>query len=228
MLPCIKMKNNIYLIFILFLLFGCNSNSQVLEYWPNGNNKTEIIVKKGSVKNPQEYVIIAYYNNGEIFKTGEVVNSKEQGTWQYYFADGSLKSKNTYKNGSLDGPFKLFYRNGDLKQEGTYANNQIEKATHYDIYGNQRENIPNIIQPTLEIEPWTLEQIDLMIIECVATQDVNYSNTNNFCDCMIKSLAVQYPFELYSNLSQGETNLAYENLLKDNYCNGIRKEKNAR
>src|SRR5690554_2313625 len=222
------MKNNIYLIFFLFLLFGCTSNSQILDYWPNGNKKTEIIVKKGSIKNPKEYVFISYYNNGEIFKTGEVYNNKEHGLWQYYFADGSLKSENNYKNGMPDGTFKIFYRNGDLKQKGTYTKNQIEEATHYDIYGNQRENTPNTIHLTLEIEPWTLEQIDLMIIECVATQNVNYSNAEDFCDCMIKSIAVQYPFELYSNLSQGESNLAYENLIKDNYCNGIRKTKNAR
>lgn len=222
------MKNNIYLIFFLFLLFGCTSNSHILDYWPNGNKKTEIIVNKGSLKNPQEYVFISYYNNGEIFKTGEVFNNKEQGLWQYYFADGSLKSENNYKNGMPDGTFKIFYRNGDLKQKGTYTNNQIEEATHYDIYGNKRENNPNIIHPTLEIMPWTLEQIDLMIIECVATQSVNYSNPEDFCDCMIKSIAIQYHFELYSNLSQVETNLAYENLIKDNYCNGIRSRNNAR
>lgn len=222
------MKKNIYLILTLFLLLGCTSNSQVLDYWPNGNKKTENIVKKGLVKNPQEYIYISYYNNGKVFKTGDVVNNKEQGTWKYFFADGRLKSENNFKNGKLEGSFKLFYRNGNLKQKGTYVNNQIEEATHYDINGDQRENTPNILHPSLDIEPWTLEQIDLMIIECVTTQNENYSNVDNFCDCMIKSIAIQYSFELYSNLSQNETNLAYENLIKDNYCNGIRKKKNAR
>jgi hypothetical protein len=222
------MRHYLTISFILGLTFSCAEKTRTLEYWPNGNKKTEIIVEKGSADNPEDYIFISYHSNGEIFKTGQVLSGKEQGTWQYYFADGEKKSSSEYVNGILDGPFKIFYRNGGLKQEGVYANNRIEQATHYDLNGNHRENKPNAIHPTFEIEPWTSEQVELMIIECITAQSVGYSNTENFCDCIIKSIAIQYPFELYSNLSQAETNLAYDNIMKDNYCNDIRKEKDAR
>jgi len=210
------------------LTFSCTEKSRIIEYWPNGKKKTEIIAEKGSLENPEEYIFISYHSNGEIFKTGHVLNGQEHGTWRYYFADGGEKSRSEYVNGILDGPFKVFYRNGGLKQEGVYANNRVKQATHYDLSGNQRDSKTNVIHPNLEIEPWTSEQVELMIIECITAQSVAYSNTENFCNCMVKSIAIQYSFKSYSNLSQAETNLAYENMMNDDYCNDIRKEKNAR
>ncbi len=222
------MKNCTIITLIFFLTFGCTNNTRNIDYWPNGKKKTEIIVEKGTAEKPQEYILISYYNNGEIFKTGKVVNGKEQGNWLYYFADGNLKSENEYSNGSLNGQFKTYYRNGIIKQEGSYVSGQLADARHFDKVGKERKNTSNQIQPSLEIEPWTLNQVDLMITECIATQEVNYSNPANFCDCMIKSIAVQYSLEKYSNLSQAETNLAYENMIRDEYCTVLRKEKNAR
>jgi len=46
-----------------------------------------------------------------------IIESMDEGPFQEYFKDGTLKCKGSLKSGSYDGPFEEYYENGQLKEK---------------------------------------------------------------------------------------------------------------
>ena len=59
------------------------------------------------------------------FEEGSVNNGKQEGVWEYYWANGLLGEKGTYKDGKQDGIWKSYDENGQLAVKGTYKNDKL-------------------------------------------------------------------------------------------------------
>jgi hypothetical protein len=55
---------------------------------------------------------------------GKFVDSKKDGIWKMYFANGTVKSEITYTNNRPSGYAKIYYPNGKLQEEGNWENNR--------------------------------------------------------------------------------------------------------
>ena len=66
---------------------------------------TYITVGKENGKGDFKY----FHPNGEIWKTGEMVNGKESGLWTYYYDNGVKSSEGRFTNGLRDGEYNNLY-----------------------------------------------------------------------------------------------------------------------
>ena len=55
-----------------------------------------------------------YWISGIVRSSGELVNNKMNGVWEYYHHNGMLESKHTFKDGEFIGDSFIYYENGEL------------------------------------------------------------------------------------------------------------------
>ncbi len=58
--------------------------------------------------------ITEYWKSGIVRSSGELVNNKMNGIWEYYHHNGMLESKHTFKDGKFIGDSFIYYENGEL------------------------------------------------------------------------------------------------------------------
>jgi antitoxin component YwqK of YwqJK toxin-antitoxin module len=51
---------------------------------------------------------------------GKFIHGKKEGLWTNYFADGTVKRRQTFNNDILNGPYELFHQNGEIFSKGNY------------------------------------------------------------------------------------------------------------
>lgn len=102
----------------------------VTEYYSNGKPKTIVTskngLKEGVERNYNEEGIITaskIFKNGVLISKGIVDEAgMNQGYFEDYYLDGTIKSKGEYKNNKKIGPWLYYYANGEEEQKGTYKN----------------------------------------------------------------------------------------------------------
>nr|HPI44856.1 toxin-antitoxin system YwqK family antitoxin [Tenuifilaceae bacterium] len=94
-------------------------NGAKTDYYDDGYSiEAEYTLKNGKLNG----AIKAYYQNGNIRKTGYFINGKENGLFKEYNEDGSINIEYNMKDGEMNGAIKNYYENGHVKKTGSFLN----------------------------------------------------------------------------------------------------------
>ncbi|WP_421871715.1 CHAT domain-containing protein [Marinoscillum sp.] len=93
-------------------------HGKVLFFHPNGLVHQDVRFAYDSLHGP----ITIYHDNGLVESTGEMVNNKQDGYWEYFYPNGSIQMTVSFENGLANGPFSAYDLNGNLLKEGTLKN----------------------------------------------------------------------------------------------------------
>ncbi len=94
-------------------------NGAKTDYYYDGYSvQAEYTLKNGELNGPLK----SYYRNGNIMKTGNYINGKENGLFKEYNEDGSISIEYTMKDGEMNGPFITYYENGKVESTGNNIN----------------------------------------------------------------------------------------------------------
>ncbi|MDY0314324.1 MAG: hypothetical protein RBR32_04535 [Bacteroidales bacterium] len=78
-----------------------------------------------------------YYDNGNLFMEGLLVNDLREGEWIAYYENGVVWSTGFYENGLKQGKSNVFYENGKLRYTKSYKNDLADGVWYfYDDKGN--------------------------------------------------------------------------------------------
>ena len=92
---CVLIKNNIIL--------------RVKEMYPSSKQ-----IKSKLKRDFDVWEFTEYWISGILRSSGELVNNKINGVWEYYHHNGMLESKHTFKDGKFIGDSFIYYENGEL------------------------------------------------------------------------------------------------------------------
>ncbi len=114
-----NLKKHLCRIGLLFLVFACNKQQEVIEYWANGQPKV--------VKIPTyDGDLFEYYDEkGSKEREGLLAIDRKEKLWTYYYPSGVQRAKITYRDDKKFGLAQTFYPNGQLQSRGAY--NEFEK-----------------------------------------------------------------------------------------------------
>jgi antitoxin component YwqK of YwqJK toxin-antitoxin module len=183
----------------------------VHDYYENGNLKSIGVFENG--KGDFKY----FHPNGEIWKTGEMINGKESGFWTYYFDNGVKSSEGGFNNGLRNGEYKRYYETGELMETGTYSSNVIINSTHYLKNGQIDKEITEYFKKHRNHIPWTDEQRQAIISECVNDKlKINQNRGDDYCYCMTQKLELFWSYNDYLKATDYE----YQEIIKiiDKLC----------
>ena len=79
----------------------------------------------------------SFYNNGQIEKTGELINDQKQGLWTHYYENGLKRLQANFKNDKYDGVWIEWYENGQIAEEGEYKNGEYLVFNFWSADGSQ-------------------------------------------------------------------------------------------
>jgi len=90
-----------------------------------------IVDKKGKRQGSWTY----FYKNGTVKSTGSYKSSRRVGNWNFYHSNGSLEQKGAYNSkGKIDGEWIWFYENGNILRKENFKNGKEEGLfVEYDI-----------------------------------------------------------------------------------------------
>ncbi|MFP5469988.1 MAG: toxin-antitoxin system YwqK family antitoxin [Bacteroidia bacterium] len=81
-----------------------------------------------------------YYDNGQITRTGEVVNSLNEGVWTWFHKNGNLQIQGEFKQGKRVGKWKRYDEKSRLVTEWNYENGKLNgEFIEFDTLGNISE-----------------------------------------------------------------------------------------
>jgi hypothetical protein len=196
----------VLLFFLIIILSACESNkSYVISKWEDGSKRVEYIITKGTEDNPIDFEYFAYYRNGNVFKTGQVKNKKEEGVWKFYYLDNKIKSEGNFIEGVKEGDFITYYRTGEPEQKGKYKQGEVIELSVYNRDGTPISN--QEIQKNLIIEntkDWTDEQLFEMKMECEMSLITLFENGADYCNCFIDSVSRFMNFDEFYYLTERE------------------------
>ena len=61
-----------------------------------------------------------YHPTGELAANGRVEGDRREGTWQFWYPDGTPQASRVYTAGQLDGPFRAWHGGGEVSVSGAY------------------------------------------------------------------------------------------------------------
>ena len=94
-------------------------NGAKTDYYYDGYSiQAEYTLKNGLLNG----TLKSYYQNGNLKKTGNYINGKENGLFKEYNEDGSINIEYSMKDGEMNGAFKTYYENGQVKKTGGFLN----------------------------------------------------------------------------------------------------------
>lgn len=94
-------------------------NGAKTDYYYDGYSiQAEYTLKNGLLNG----TLKSYYQNGNLKKTGNYINGKENGLFKEYNEDGSINIEYSMKDGVMNGAFKTYYENGQVKKIGSFLN----------------------------------------------------------------------------------------------------------
>ncbi len=103
------------------------------------NYVSEKLQAIGFFKDGQPYGKWDFYSDkdGRLTGIGEFTDNRaENGRWEWYHYDGSLKEVAFYNNGKLEGKNKVYHSNGQLYIDANYVNNELEgRYLQYNRHG---------------------------------------------------------------------------------------------
>lgn len=82
-----------------------------------------------------------FYEDGNLRIEGfESENGRRDGTWRYYYPDGTLWSLGDFSNGLRHGRAVVYYENGQIRYSGQYQNDkEMGEWVFYDTTGKKIE-----------------------------------------------------------------------------------------
>jgi TonB family protein len=131
-------KTRFKIVFFALLGFGLTINAQQFTdtlFYNRYQEKVESpdsngfyrVISIDSTSNFQ-FLVKDFYANGQLKMSGTFRSlnpDKMNGTFKYYYSNGTLYKQCKYANNILSGSFKLWYENGKPKQECTYLNDNL-------------------------------------------------------------------------------------------------------
>jgi len=93
------MKTKIAFLYVI-LLFSCTSPHVELKYYEGTDVVKEERIYRLENRGTHEY--IGYYPNGQIQERGMIIDSKKEGTWERWYADGIFRGEIEYVTGEED------------------------------------------------------------------------------------------------------------------------------
>jgi len=80
----------------------------------------DVIIKFQVVNGRKNGYFTSYYLDGQIEKSGFVINDENVGVWKYYYSGGQLESEGSFDDNIPEGKWISYYPNGSKKCEGDY------------------------------------------------------------------------------------------------------------
>jgi uncharacterized protein len=91
-----------------------------------------IITNEGKKEGSWKY----FYEDGSLRAGGNYINNLQNGSWNYYFTNGKTEQEGDYKNGKTNGLWRWYFSNGGLKREEEYYDGREEGIyIEYDTLG---------------------------------------------------------------------------------------------
>lgn len=129
--------NNFFIgkLFFFLILYSCNKSIEVQsENWPNGKPKVRVSYENHTLdgrimvvkyfnegqNDTNSYVLVKYYDNGQMSDSGKIINDKKEGLWKEWYKNGNPAIISNYKNGYRIGHFKSWLPDGSESEEFVY------------------------------------------------------------------------------------------------------------
>lgn len=144
----------VFILSFSFILTSCGNYNSKYDYrWGNdgliyniNNDKlftgnvrdtSNVIIEFQVVNGKKNGLFESYYLDGQIEKSGFILNDNNEGLWEYYYPNGQLESEGNFDNNLPEGKWISYYSNGNKKCEGSYKQGKQDKVwIYYDGEGN--------------------------------------------------------------------------------------------
>ena len=183
----------------------------LMDYYENGALKSTGIFENGSGE------LKYFHSNGNKWKTGKLINGKEEGLWTYYYLNGAKLSEGSFRNGLKNGSFTNYYMTGEIMEKGTYMLNIVTENTFYKKNGHTDELLTNFYSENRNLVPWTEEQRESFRNDCINKEGIlNQKNNIDYCYCLTDKIELFWSYTDFLS----STNNEYQNLIKmiDHLC----------
>ncbi len=142
------------IITLSFLLTSCGKyNSKYAYRWGNDGliynsdndnlytgtvlDTADVIIEFQVVNGKKNGTFTTYYLDGQVEKSGHIIDNDNFGLWKYYYPNGQIESEGRYENNIPEGKWTSYYPSGIIKCEGIYINGKQEDTwIYYDLNGN--------------------------------------------------------------------------------------------
>lgn len=74
---------------------------------------------------PKDGIWLHYYNTGELWSRGNLLNGTMDGDWVWYYDTGELWSTHTYKNGKMEGVRLEYHSDGWVNRKSYYHKGEV-------------------------------------------------------------------------------------------------------
>lgn len=123
------------------------------KYWPNGNQKSEILYKNGRSTGPYT----TYHSTGNIDEKGTMQGGMLVGSFEMYYPDGTPKQKKNFsETGETEGTVTYWYENGNKELEFETVNGKESGEATWFYENGDTKKVKNfadgVVQETKELE----------------------------------------------------------------------------
>ena len=122
------MMNLKLLLPILLVILITSCNSQINEYWENGNIKTNITYVGGD-KTCYQYK--EFFESGKLKLEATYLNKKLHGDFIQYYEKGNVKLKRQYVNGLIDGIEIKYKDDGTVRFQSKYQKSKLIEQSEF-------------------------------------------------------------------------------------------------
>lgn len=117
-----------------------NSNNNEL-YTGTVIDTGDVVIEFEVVNGKKNGAFKTYYFNGQLEKSGYMVNDYNVGKWTYYYPNGQISTEGNFKNDMAEGKWISYYENGNKMCEGLFKNGKQEYEWIYYYENGQIINI---------------------------------------------------------------------------------------
>ena len=132
------------------LMYEVNSDDpftgKVVEYWPNGEKKTEGEVLNGMLHGK----VVYWYEDGQKYNETEYRDNKPHGKETGWYKTGQKEGVGYYRDGKVEGKTIMWYKSGQKRKEKEFHNSELISEQCWDENGNpiDCEELPKQLTPT--------------------------------------------------------------------------------
>jgi hypothetical protein len=136
----VKMLRNYLILLIAIIVYSCQSsaNIEIVETYPDGSTKTEVILKDVEAGN---FTVQKYFTNGSLEVSSEHVGFIKHGQVKVFYENGGIREEHTYKKGAKVGVSNIYDEQGRLIEKQKY--NEKGFLTYYKKYDANGRQIIN-------------------------------------------------------------------------------------
>jgi uncharacterized protein len=120
------MKKLCFMLMIGVISASALAQQATMEYWPNGNKKSEGIVLGAQTILP---------GDSKEIQAQKLQNARKDGKWTYWFENGKISGEEHYLEGIQTGLWKTWYENGNPESQLDF---QSYKATYWFANGQKQ------------------------------------------------------------------------------------------